>query len=83
MIVREREHCELKRLSWQQDMSEPAEGCTAAAGRALEVMGPSWTQGIQDIQAALETLGLQVTPAPLCLLLLQDVGAAYTGLRIH
>ena len=49
-----------------QDISEPAEGPTAAAGRAAEIMGSDWAQGIRDIQAALETLGMQAGPAPLC-----------------
>ena len=49
-----------------QDISEPAEEPTAAAGRAADIMGLGWAQGIRGIQAALETLGMQVMPAPLC-----------------
>lgn len=50
---------------WVQDISEPAEGPTAAAGRAADVMGSDWTMGVRDIQAALETLGMQVMPSSL------------------
>ena len=55
---------------WVQDINEPAEGPTAAAGRAAEIMGSDWAQGIRDIQAALEALGMQVTPCSLSALAL-------------